>query len=480
MDVSNVAASMPAYQVSILDIFFPGLTGILAVANGLSTGQLNSYARLLFVGGFCIFLARYFYGYINDLVDRHFMSTIHVSYYNEAFDMLINWISEQHFAQNTRTSLASVGAKHRRGFFDNANGDKKSLSFTPWNTSISFIYKNHLIKFSRTQKDGRSSEEEIVVSCVGRSPTILKELFQECRAEYLKKIEKKTTVFDHQGGEWRKTKSREIRPLSTILMDEEEKQMLVNDVDNFLDPRTRGWYARRGIPYRRGFLLYGPPGTGKSSLSLSIAGRFDLDIYVLNLSAVDDSKLSSLFSELPSHCVVLLEDVDAAGTTRAEKTTEKTTDQSVAKLQGLTLSGLLNAIDGVSSQEGRVLIMTTNHIEHLDAALIRPGRVDRKIFFRLTNKDMNARLFCTIFKQSAEDQHIPKEDIGEENVERLAIEFAGKVPENVFSPAEVLSFLLENKRSPVNAVANVEKWAKSGQARGKDLRRELSWISDSS
>lgn len=74
MDATNIAASMPAYQVSILDVFFPGLTGILALANGLSTVKLNSYARLLFFGGFCIFLARYVYRYINDLVDSHFSS----------------------------------------------------------------------------------------------------------------------------------------------------------------------------------------------------------------------------------------------------------------------------------------------------------------------------------------------------------------------------------------------------------------------
>jgi chaperone BCS1 len=103
-------------------------------------------------------------------------------------------------------------------------------------------------------------------------------------------------VFEHQGGEWRKTMLREIRPLSTILMDEKKKQKVLNDVESFLDPAARGWYARRGIPYRRGFLLYGLPGTGKSSFSLSIAGQFDLDIYILNLSAVDDSGLSSLFS----------------------------------------------------------------------------------------------------------------------------------------------------------------------------------------
>jgi chaperone BCS1 len=150
--------------------------------------------------------------------------------------MLIDWISKQPFAQNTRTSLVSVGAKHRRGLFDNANGDKKSLSFTPWNTSIVFIYKKHLIRFRRGQKDGRSGKEEIVVSCYGRSPSILKELFEECRTEYLKQIEKKTTVFNHQGGEWRKTMSREIRPLSTILIDEKKKQKVLNNVESFLDP----------------------------------------------------------------------------------------------------------------------------------------------------------------------------------------------------------------------------------------------------
>lgn len=74
MDPTNVAANvaaMPAYQVSILDVFFPGLTGIFAMANGLSTGKLNGYARLLLFGGFCIFLAKYAYGYINDLVNSY-------------------------------------------------------------------------------------------------------------------------------------------------------------------------------------------------------------------------------------------------------------------------------------------------------------------------------------------------------------------------------------------------------------------------
>jgi chaperone BCS1 len=77
MDPTNVAAnvaSMPAYQVSILDVFFPGFTSILSMAHGLSTGKLNTHVRMLLFGGFLIFLAKYIYGYINDLVNSHFSS----------------------------------------------------------------------------------------------------------------------------------------------------------------------------------------------------------------------------------------------------------------------------------------------------------------------------------------------------------------------------------------------------------------------
>jgi chaperone BCS1 len=87
-----------------------------------------------------------------------------------------------------------------------------------------------------------------------------------------------------------------------------------------------------------------------------------------------------LFSELPPHCIVLLEDVDAAGMGHRD---DSDIDQEDKSTSAVTLSGLLNVLDGVSSEEGRVLIMTTNHIEHLDEALIRPGRAD-KVDIRLT------------------------------------------------------------------------------------------------
>ncbi|OJD28050.1 hypothetical protein ACJ73_00556 [Blastomyces percursus] len=455
-------------SISVVDFFFPGFTAISTSTQQLLAGDVNSYARLLCSIGALVLLARYACRYAIELVDKHLSScilpemklfltfeasTIHVSYYSEAFDMLIAWVSVQPFAQNAHLILVSVGARERSFYInhDDHGPQKKSLLFSPWNGSFIFWYNGYPLVFRCFHKDGR--KDEISVSCIGRSPAILRQFFCECRSEYLKLSQKKTSVFEPEDKKWRKAKSRDIRPISTVIMDEEQKGAVLKDVEAFLDEKSRTWYATRGIPYRRGFLLYGPPGTGKSSFSLSVAGRFELDIYVLNLSGIDGSRLSSLFAQLPSQCVILLEDVDAAGMTRAEAAEKDQPSNNHSNPPGsLSLSGLLNALDDVSSQEGRVLIMTTNHIEHLDGALIRPGGVDRRVFFHLANRYMSSRLFCTIFKQQG-GVHV-ENPVDDHTVERLAGEFSLKIPEGVFSPAQLLSFLLERKQSPAAAVAD--------------------------
>jgi chaperone BCS1 len=78
-------------------------------------------------------------------------------------------------------------------------------------------------------------------------------------------------------------------------MDNEVKDDILRDVDEFLDQDMQDWYAERGIPYKRGYLLFGPPGTGKSSFSLSLAGKHELNIYTLQLSNISDATLMRLF-----------------------------------------------------------------------------------------------------------------------------------------------------------------------------------------
>lgn len=163
------------------------------------------------------------------------------------------------------------------------------------------------------------------------------------------------------------------RPFESVVLERGVAANIRSDVQEFLDART--WYLDRGIPYRRGYLLYGPPGTGKTSFVQALAGSLDFNIAMLSLSqrGLTDDLLNQLLLNLPPRTFVLLEDADAAFNNRRQKEGDGYSGATV------TFSGLLNALDGVASAEERVVFMTTNHIERLDEALIRPGRVDMMV-----------------------------------------------------------------------------------------------------
>ena len=99
-----------------------------------------------------------------------------------------------------------------------------------------------------------------------------------------------------------------------------------------------------------------------------------------------------------------------------------------------------------------MLIMTTNYIERLNKALIRPGCADKKVEFQLADEEMITQLFCVVFKHSGGGALVEED----KTVKGLAKEFVAKVLKLEFSLAEILLFLLEYKQSPREAVDNVE------------------------
>ena len=134
---------------------------------------------------------------------------------------------------------------------------------------------------------------------------------------------------------------------------------------------------------------------------------------------------------------------------------------SSSQTNGISLSGLLNVIDGIASQEGRVLIMTTNKVSSLDAALLRPGRVDLRVHFELASKKQAEDLFLQTFTdKDSEDLEKDKSMDGEEkrNLEEMARRFAAEIPDKALSPAEIQGFLMNWKKRPADAVARVKEW----------------------
>ncbi|KAE8307950.1 P-loop containing nucleoside triphosphate hydrolase protein [Aspergillus transmontanensis] len=249
--------------------------------------------------------------------------------------------------------------------------------------------------------------------------------------------------------QWMQVASKQPRFLSTVVLDQDKKRRVVEDLREFLDLRTKSWYESRGLPYRRGYLIHGPPGIGKSSLSLALASFTYLDIHALSLSAVGETILATLFRDLPKHCIP-----DNNGV-----------DRNLWSAGSATLSAVLNTIDGVAAQENRVLIMTTNHPERLDPALLRPGRVDMKINMGPVQWQEARQIFLMVHLQPTDTRFmeitplsIPANpDWRLEDIDNLSTAFASEIPSGRFTAAELQRYLVQYKHDPSAAVRNVKR-----------------------
>ncbi|KAJ9709788.1 hypothetical protein PVL29_001312 [Vitis rotundifolia] len=179
------------------------------------------------------------------------------------------------------------------------------------------------------------------------------------------------------GGSWESTNLHHPSTFETLAMDSKLKQDLINDLDRFV--KRKKYYKRVGRAWKRGYLLYGPPGTGKSSLVAAMANYLKFDIYDLELTSLRcNSEFRRLLVSTTNQSILVIEDIDCSSELQSQQPGGHNPNNS--QLQ-LTLSGLLNFIDGLWSSCGdeRIIVLTTNHKERLDPALLRPGRMDMHI-----------------------------------------------------------------------------------------------------
>ncbi|KAG5350229.1 hypothetical protein C0989_012019 [Termitomyces sp. Mn162] len=407
-----------------------------------------------------------------------------------------SWSEARELQISTRTFGLNSSAVVVPGEEENASalvqGNRK-LSYLPTiSTSHSFFYKRRWVTVTRSLEN----------------------------TGYYSRPEERLTI-SYRSGDWRHAATRPKRPLHSIVLDPGIKDMLIDDARDFLG--SKPWYSARGIPFRRGYLLYGAPGSGKTSIIHSLAGELGLDVYIISLSrtGMDDAALSELISELPEKCIALMEDIDAAfsrtvnrdepddspnvphGSPAHEKPKQSTSRVS--------LSGLLNALDGVAAQEGRILFATTNKYDALDPALCRPGRMDIHIEFKLASQYQARELYQRFYLPDGEEAEDEKDadvmkkesiDSGNSSAEnatlidldadsgasktptvptenttmrgfshferapklsraqtlQLASQFSGAIPERKMSMANLQGYLMAYKTRPFDAVKNISTW----------------------
>ncbi|CAA0827663.1 cytochrome BC1 synthesis [Striga hermonthica] len=202
--------------------------------------------------------------------------------------------------------------------------------------------------------------------------------------EEKKTIKLHTLANDRGRSPWQSVSLDHPANFQTLAMDNEVKGTVIEDLDRFL--KRKELYRRVGKAWKRGYLLFGPPGTGKSSLIAAMANHLNFDVYDLELADIrTNSDLRRLLLLTENRSILVVEDIDASIdlSERNSSAKKKMPPMPVYPHHGnqgqkVTLSGLLNFIDGLWSSCGdeRIIIFTTNHKEKLDPALLRPGRMD--------------------------------------------------------------------------------------------------------
>lgn len=300
-----------------------------------------------------------------------------------------------------RRSLHALSMNHamNRNYANIRDEDGMKVIYKS-NAKIQF-FKHGNKWFLYTEEDS----DTITLWCLGFSTKRIQDLLAEIqngedRLEYTEiygvatcrlataECDKHGRTLYREACEWELRSNTPRRTLESVCLNAQVKEKLTKDIARYLDPNSAQWYAQRGIPYRRGYLLFGKPGCGKTSFAMAVAGQFGLNVYALSLldKGLTDTELANLFLTLQPKSLVLLEDIDSAGIGRecakkddqsnkdgarkatghaynsgmpdaaasgsgtSSDTSKKTTTEIPMQSRSqVTLAGLLNAIDGVVS-----------------------------------------------------------------------------------------------------------------------------------
>lgn len=263
-----------------------------------------------------------------------------------------------------------------------------------------FFYKKRLfwLRKQRLESSGSNLEKfEITIGTYGRSHKPFEDILSSFAP---KRDENKNSVYRlANNGYWEKFSNIPKRPLQSVAMDSKLKSKIVDQITYFKN--NRDWFYQRALAYKLTYILHGMPGTGKTSIIKSIASEFDMNICIININYMSDKLLEVAFSTVPDNSIVIIEDFDSSSITKSRGLVYKnnnaddeksnspasmdTLEEPMANSNNneefsmLSLTGFLNALDGIVPMDNCIVFMTTNDITKIDPAIYRKGRVDHMI-----------------------------------------------------------------------------------------------------
>ncbi len=350
-------------------------------------------------------------------LQRLFIVTVTLDSRNEVFEAFMTWLDDQRMAKRSRWFMVVQGKPQVAE--EAETGEQPPLQSSPAPGFHFFWHRGRLMWLHREIAMNLQVIETVRLSALFAGRSAMDALLKDVQAHAGQRRAHRLSLYtvDRWGENWHLADAKPRRSLDSVVLDADAAKQLHDDIHEFF--ARRQWYAQLGIPWRRGYLLYGPPGTGKTSVAYALAGELQLKLCVLSLTnpKLNDHSMADLLQRTPPRSLILIEDIDAFFNAR---------EKQDGRIE-ISFSGLLNAIDGVAAQEGRIIVLTTNHRDKLDPALIRPGRIDVAVELGNATPDQVRRLFLRFFPDSGAQ----------------AEEAAQSVPSKSLSPAQIQQALLD-------------------------------------
>ena len=237
------------------------------------------------------------------------------------------------------------------------------------------------------------SRIEYIIITSNKSLEHIYNFLEKSRIHALNYKTDKVTTRIMKKGYWSELSSLPKRNLDTVFIDKNDLEDLTSDLELFINSEEE--YLDKGIPYKRNYLLDGLPGTGKTSLIFAIASHLNMDLCVINFNnCSNDINFMDAISNMNDRSILVLEDIDCIFGSRND----------IPK-SGITFCGILNVLDGISRKHKLITFMTTNYIDNLDKALIRPGRIDYKLKFDYCTNYQVKCMYNKLINNSSEEDN---------------------------------------------------------------------------
>lgn len=289
--------------------------------------------------------------------------------HREIYTSCMEWF----YKNKTALKLSRTLSIYSKGVHDGNDHWRVVTTIGPGYGTHIFFFNKRLMWMTLNELPSTGSEVQkrsVKITCFGRN----KNVFSNFVDAFTPKI-KEDDVFIHtytmKG--WVKDSILIKRPIESVAMDEKIKNKFISDIDHFNNQED--WFISRGLPYKLTYVLHGEPGTGKTSWVKAIASYFRKDVCIINISDISDTGFQTALSTVPKNSILLIEDFDSSSSTKSRISVGDEEKNSI-NFSFLSLTGILNGLDGVKSLHNTIVILTTNHLENVDKAIYRQGRVD--------------------------------------------------------------------------------------------------------